>query len=559
LKTIDYARYRSYDELTQVLKEFEEHYPELLTLKSIGKSLEGRDIWVADVTNKQTGPSEDKPAAYFDANIHAGEVTGSTVALYLIGYLLEHYGTDELVTHLLDTRAFYVVPRVSVDGAEVYLSTPQTLRSSTRVRPRFEVEEGIWPEDIDGDGQILNMRVKSPRGEWKVSEHDSRLMIPREPGDFDGEFYHVFTEGRVHHGRSQPPNLVPSRWDLDLNRNFPANWKPTQPGSGRYPLSEPESRAQVEFVVSHPNISTAVAYHTAAGIIMRAPNMQYDREMNRKDFLFIKKLSDRGTDLTGYPHISGYLGWSVDFPMEARGNFCNWAYDHMGLISYTIELWDMATAAGIPIERNYGDWWSDISEEAMLRFLEWNDREIDGKGFKDWEPFDHPELGEVEIGGWVNKWTRQNPPEKYLPELMHKNAMFAMELAVATPRVTLTEVAVEQLSERTRRVAVEVSNTGFLPTNGTEQAKRQQQVCPVEVALSGEGIAYRAGDPRQVVGHLEGYGPGRISWGYLFNDRANDSAAVVEWVVEKSTTEPVEITITARGARGGTARTALEI
>ncbi len=551
---VDYARYRNYDELTELLQHFTETYPGLISVSSIGTSYEGRDIWVADVTNQETGSSHDKPAAYFDANIHAGEVTGSAVALYLIGYLLENHGSDDFVTHLLDTRALYIVPRISVDGAEVVLTSPQTLRSSTRLRPRIEEESGIWPEDVDGNGHILNMRVKSPSGEWKISEHDERLMIPRQPRDMQGVYYHLFTEGRVVNHRSGPVNLAESKWPLDFNRNFPGNWAGDQVNSGTSPLSEPETQAMARFLAEHRNISTAVAYHTAAGIIMRSPCMGYDRDMNPKDLALIDELTKRGTELTGYPGISAYLGWSADFPMPARGNFTHWTYAHKGMIGYTIELWDMASAVGIEINKNYGSWWSDISEEDMLKILQWNDRELDGEGFSDWQPFDHPELGQIEIGGWITKWTRQNPPVKYLPEIMHDNAMFALELTAATPRIVLSDLKIEELGPRLRRIYVEVANEGFLPTYATEQARSIKVADEVDVRLTGSQIRFKAGDSRQVLGHLEGYGPGRQGWGYLFAGRANESRAAAEWVVAKPSEDQTVVQLTVRGGRAGVAR-----
>ncbi len=553
LDNTDFARYRSYSELTGLLKRIADEYPELVTVRSIGCSREGRGILLAEVTNLETGPGEKKPAAYFDANIHAGEVTGSAVALYLIAYLAENYGHDQLVTDVLDTRALYIVPRVSVDGAEIYLNTPQTLRSSTRVRPHFESEGGIHPEDIDGDGRILTMRVPSSRGEWKVSEHDCRLMVPRQPADISGRFYHLFTEGRLSKKSCGPVNLRSSKWPLDLNRNFPANWSPEGEASGRYPLSEPETRAVADFLVQRDNVSVAVAYHTAAGLIMRNPMTCYDRDMNPKDFALIDKLTARGSNLTGYPATSGYLGWSEDFPMAAQGTFSNWVYEHLGIFGYTVELWDMASKAGVQIEKNFGDWWSDISEQDMLKFLRWNDEHLDGMGFVDWQPFDHPELGEIEIGGWVNKWTRQNPPEQYLPEIMHTNALFALELAASCPKAVISKVEAEDVSHRTVRIYAEVCNEGFLPTSGTDKAKELAAADPVHVSIDGSGFTTKSGQKQQQLGHLAGYGPGKKGWGYLFNQRANDSAGFAEWIIVKDADEPVEVEITLAGQRGGEA------
>src|SRR6266700_3069867 len=87
-------------------------------LESIGKSYEGRDIWLVTVTNTETGAHLHKPGFLIEANIHSMEWTGCTAALHLIHRLLTGHGTDDLVTRALDTRVFYVIPRLKPDGAE---------------------------------------------------------------------------------------------------------------------------------------------------------------------------------------------------------------------------------------------------------------------------------------------------------------------------------------------------------------------------------------------------------------------------------------------------------
>src|SRR5690606_17461322 len=119
-------------------------------------------------------------------NIHAGEITGCNVALYTADLLLHGYGSDNDITTLLDTRAFYIAPRVQPDGAELYLTTPITLRSSVREWPEVDDDEGLTPDDINGDGLVVQMRVQDPTGEWRVSEHDNRLMVKRRPDELTG-------------------------------------------------------------------------------------------------------------------------------------------------------------------------------------------------------------------------------------------------------------------------------------------------------------------------------------------------------------------------------------
>src|ERR671914_2418442 len=168
----NFDAYLRYDELTQALHALAEEHPRFCKVESIGKSYEGREIWLAELTNAETGPAAQKPAFWVDGNTHAGEVTGSMAALYLIETLLEGYGSDECITNLLDRQAFYVLPRLSPDGAERYLTTPHSLRATPRPWPEPEEEPGLQPDDVDGDGNIVQMRVADENGEWRVSDGD---------------------------------------------------------------------------------------------------------------------------------------------------------------------------------------------------------------------------------------------------------------------------------------------------------------------------------------------------------------------------------------------------
>ncbi len=121
-----------------------------------------------------TGPAAEKPAFWVDGNIHATEVAASAATLYFLQTLVTQYGKDADVTRALDTRAFYLCPRINPDGAEWALADkPKWIRSSTRPYPYDEEEiEGLTVEDIDGDGRILQMRMRDPNGLWK--DHPQR-------------------------------------------------------------------------------------------------------------------------------------------------------------------------------------------------------------------------------------------------------------------------------------------------------------------------------------------------------------------------------------------------
>ncbi len=159
---LDFSHFYKYDEIRKFLEAAQKKYPKLISVSSIGKSYEGRDILIATLTNRDTGPDLEKPAYWIDANTHAGEVTGSAVALYTIDRYTSKYGKDPRITQLLDEHTLYILPRITVDGSEKYLTSPHYLRSSTRRYPYEEDREGLYPDDVDGDGKILQMRIKEP-------------------------------------------------------------------------------------------------------------------------------------------------------------------------------------------------------------------------------------------------------------------------------------------------------------------------------------------------------------------------------------------------------------
>ncbi|MFZ5814318.1 MAG: M14 family metallopeptidase [Bacillota bacterium] len=559
-------KYHRHAEIESFLRAWAALYPGLCRLESLGRSPEGREIWQMTLTNFATGEDRVKPGYHINGQHHAGEVTAGAVAVYTIHYLLSQYGTDPAVTELLDTRAVYVLPRIAVDGAEWYMENPQMLRSSPLLYPEPEEREGLRPADINGDGRILQMRIPHPEGDWKRSAKDPRLMVRRRPEEREGTFYRLYTEGLI---QQRTPNGIEPYYDgkgitgdpggpyarergFDFNRNYPTNWKPQhrQPGSGRYPFDREEVRAMARFWLSHPNIGAAMSYHTRSGMNLRPSPLVGDDKLNPFDLAMYKRIGELCTRITGYPTVSVYEYFTFDYSPDRLdvGSWLEWCYDGLGVQGFEMELWDFPYICGVkkrPFKevKNLTD---EQREEEALLMLQWNDRELGGEGFIDWHPFEHPQLGPVEIGGWEPKFVQQNPPEKLLHQECHKNCLFTIEHALSLPLLRIGEVRVKQIGSGIWSVAAQICNQGYLPTHVTEVAVSMKTVQPVKVKLQVEG-RIAGGRAEQELGQISGRGAGGTSFWGTGHSPATERWA--EWVVVAPAGSPV--TIAVEHDRGG--------
>ena len=556
---LDYNRYYRYHALVEALEDLQRAYPNLAKLYSIGKSYEGRDIWCVELTNQATGPSEEKPGFYLDGNTHAGEVTGTMVCLYTIDWLLSNYGIEDQATRLLDTKTIYVLPRICPDGAELYLTTPYTLRSTVHewVFPHYADPSGLEPQDINGDGHILQMRVRDDvAGDWKISATDPRLMVRRMPDDFGGAYYHVFSEGIIHNYDGFSFSAAPARWGLDMNRNYPINWKPPhiQRGAGPTPLSEPESKAVTEFMLSKKNLAGAIYYHTSGGILLRPNCVEGDEKMIPADLATYIALGVRGEEITGYPcqDIYGVFAGNT----AQWGTFMDLSYEYLGISSFAVELWDLMGRSGIK-EKSF----SKImrlspaeQEEIQMKTLRWNDEVMGGSCFINWTSFNHPQLGEVEIGGWNPKEGRQNPPLPLLAEECEKNMRFSFMHMETLPQLAISGLACEALGNDVWRITGAVENIGFLPSSSSHKAVQNRMTPPVKATICGADILQ--GEAEIEIGHLQGRSAGLGQGPYNQGSPAG-SKKKIEWIVKGCAGSAV--TITAVSERAGTARACVKL
>jgi hypothetical protein len=528
--TLGFDRYHSLDVIYSWLRKWEKDFPDLVDLYEVGKSYEGRPVLQMTLTNSKTGKDTDKPAAFFEGGRHSGEVTGSESIMWMAQYLLLHYGTDPEITHLLDTKTIYLKPVNNPDGHNLYMNTSQSNRST--VRPEDNDGDGLLdedsPDDLDNDGMILTMRWKDEKkGNLIPDPKDStgRIMkrVPAGEGIYLSSSEGIDNDGD---GRINEDGIG----GLDLHRNYPENWRPeteqtgrgyTQGGSGEFPLSETETRAVVDFLLSHPNVSVINSMDTSVPMHLRPPSTSPSEErMYPEDLAWYKIFDDIGRKMTGYKKAGDVFNdYGDGNPLFGHGpDFGYWYY---GAIWYGDEIWNGA---------RFKDYNND-GDTNQLDMLRWDDEENDGAGFIEWKPARHPVYGDIEIGGFNPKFFSQNPPAKHLEPWVKNEALFNVEMAKHLPEVDWAKVETKKIKAyRTDsadyQLRIGIINRGKLPT-ALKQAHLVKIVREDRIELEFDTTGWVKGKPAFKVIEEKKKTPQRSGRG-MFDDMERSTPAFTE-------------------------------
>ena len=546
--TFTYDHYYLQDEIEAHIKQLKAEHPDIFDYEILLTTKDGNHLFAVTLTNKSTGAACDKPAFYIDGNTHAGEVTGMMAAMHAMDYFTTNYGTDEKVTFILDNLAVYIIPCVSPDGSQTYLSTPYSLRSVNR--DYYEQGNGLQQEDLDGDGVVRMMRVKDAHGAWKKVPDKENIMVRRSPDDICGEFYSIYTEGSLGEfdGLNVPVNK--EKWGRDFNRNYPFGWFPEyrQPGAGEYPLANPENKAVAEFIINHPNIGSVATNHTSGGILLTVPGTYPEKKAPYEDMKIMNAIAEMGTEAMGYKHINIFDSFTVDQDNYSSGAFDDYCYETQGLYSITLELWNLDERCGVK------HFWDadpkvDTSTEDFEKRMVWISENAEPGDFKPWTEFDHPQLGKVEIGGFNSKFTVQNPPKAFLTQECEKTTAFMIRWAQAMPRLVIDSFKVEDLGDGLFKAEAVVSNAGYLPTYISRKAKILGTAKHVKVCIDADDLVSCKSE--QEIGDLSSYAlcaTGSRFYGNVSTGNSDPVAKKVTWLFRG---KKDQITLTAWNPRAG--------
>jgi len=519
--TQEFSKYHSYNEMTDILRKLADNYSHIARLESIGKSLEGRYIWLMEIANPAGVPVEERPALFIGANFEGDHLIGSEIALCVANYLLQNYNTDSAVREKIDKYVFYIVPRVNPDAAEMMFANLKTGRK-TNTNPYDGDNDGRidedGPEDLNNDGYITVMRVKKDGGAYMIDPGDQRLMKKADPVKGESGTHTLYREG-IDNDKDGFINEDPPG-GIDINRNFQHEYPYYKPDAGWHMVSELESRALMDWIIDHRNVAIILTFGESDNLII-PPNdrgqLSPPKEIELFTFadesnsdagkvgIFKPVISDRyayymrmmrqqqqptqprrrrgrqvattvdTADIAYFKTISKKYGELTGITTQPpvrkpEGAFFQYGYYQFGVPSFSTPGWGItAPESGesrrggrqSPMSGRTGRTQEPVGIDSLV--LNWMDREnIDG--FAGWTSYTHPDLGEVEIGGF-KPGAVINPPASKISVLGDSHAKFVTYLSSLFPKISIAKTEVINHGGGIFQIKAEIGNTGFLPTS----------------------------------------------------------------------------------------------
>jgi len=546
-------------------------HPTRARLVRVGESFEGRDIHALVVD----GPGGGGPALLLTAGLDGAHLVGTEVAVRAVELLLaDPERLPDGVRLIVVPRANPdAAERTLSHGA-----APQvfTMRPVDVDRDGSADEDG--PNDLDGDGVITTMRIAQPAlpdVATHVIDHDEpRLMRPADPKRGEVPTHRLLVESTDDDGdglfAEDPPGGV------DLNRNWSHRWPEHGAGAGTHPMSEPESHALAEFVLLHREIAAALTFGRHDNLINppegrgRDLNPRVPLDLEAGDVALHGELASLFRDRTGQSRapradIAGsFHAWI--YAQRGRMSLATVVWGRPDApAAPEAETAPDAADAEAAAETNAADRADETPESTpadatatppsagqtpasqppgpaargqrgrrpgstsatprqagvddgelaeQREWLAYSDRARDGAGFVPWAAFDHPQLGAVEIGGWVAGF-RENPPADALDELAESHLAFVVELLERLPRIEIGRVEIERLADTLWSVRVAVSNPardgGGLPF-GTVHARDNGAGDAIVLRMEVDRERLVAGQRVERVAHLDSGAKRLFEW-----------------------------------------------
>lgn len=505
--------------LVAAIEALRARYPEKVVVSDLAYSPRKRAIQM--LTLSADGADQQRPAILVLAGMDGPRWAGTEAVLIAAESILRDR------PELLKEITVYVIARGNPDAAEAFARGPRRNYSGDGVahdNDRDGITEEDAPRDLNGDGLITQMRAPGTTPPFltpTVLADPAEPRLMRAPDAKAGEVpvFTVWTEAIDTDGDGRLGEDWPG--GIDPERNFPHRWPEFEDEAGAYPLLAPESKAIADFVVSHPNIFASLVLGRHDTVI----NVPNGKERTSGGMPMMIDEADAGSYAEVAKAWRDTVGQKRTEARDPAGSFVAWMNAQRGIPTVASTLWgrpDLQEGDKDPKKEKESKKDKDAdktkdgkdapkpSDEEAAAWLAYSDTMRGGTGFVQWTRTEHPQIRDVEVGGWVPGF-KENPPLADVAPLGAKTAEFLAKLADSRPRVTLAKPTVTATGPSLWKIDTVISNTGRLPT--VMRGGRADAVAPsYMLRISTPFEQLKSGRRNDVVRGIDPGETRRVSW-----------------------------------------------
>ena len=520
--------YSDYSQQTTRLTTLSKSYPQLAKLKSITKTIGGKEIWMLTIG---TGNTETKPAIAIVGGVEGNHLLGTALAMGFAEKLLQQSNTDS-TRALLAKTTFYIFPNMAPDAMEQYFAPLKYERQGNAAQTDDDRdgklnEDGF--DDLDRNGKITWMRIESPVGEYRINPEDSRSLVKADITKGEKGKYLLMPEG-IDNDKDGSFN-EDGEGGVWFNKNFSFNHPAFTKGAGEFAVSENETRALMDNLFQLFNVYAVVSF--SGNNNLSAPNtfnagntttrivtgwLEPDVKING----LVSDLYNKTTSMKEAPKTT-----------SAGGDLLSWAYYHYGRFSFSTPGWFVPKAAADTAKKSLTDSTKKLItdstkkeradttkkekpfavEDATAAYLRWAAKQGITDGFTEWKKIEHPDFpGQtVEVGG-LDPFVLTNPPYKMVAEITDKHTSFLLKFAALQPEIDIINIKTEKIGGGISRITVSIINKGALPSH-SKLGERTYWVKRINVKLNpSNNQSIISGKKIQLLNSMEGYSVKELSW-----------------------------------------------
>ena len=579
-----FNKYHNNTEVQQILKDMQQNNPDLIRLHTIATSPGGESIVVLEIGKN----SVTSPAIFVGANFEGNVPLATEGALDLAKMLTD---SSKYTMGL----KWFIMPLPNPDASKGYFSDKKYERFVNDFPINNDMDEAVNEdgfEDLNGDGLITQMRVKDLTGNYVISKIDPRIMVQADPKKGERGHYKIYSEG-IDNDMDGEYN-EDGEGGINVGIGFPHLFPKNKKEAGLWPGQTPEVYGIMKFIYDHPNIAMAYTLggsnfclvppksgrkssvntesiqipNRYANMLGADPSKTYKMddiiEMVKARFPNVKEVTPSYVsnllglgaavnpledDLKFYTKLSeDYKKYlknkhfsieTLDPPQDKDGSFELWAYYHLGVPSFSMNLFTVPKEKGKEEkgkEENKSEK-GDVLNEKDKALLAYSDKEFEGKGFVKWGKYNHPTLGEVEIGGFV-PYLETTPKSVKIDSLLTVQLPWLLQLSKNLPDISLADQKITDLGSGIYRLELFIENKGTIPYP-IAIGELNKQPAPIVIVLNGD-VELLQGLKRTPLGTIGGNQVKKLTW-LLKTDKKPTISVALESTVFGSKVKQINI------------------